>query len=145
MTAGRGDDALLTNAKQAGAGFGMITDAAGLAKIEEGKELDEAQQRNMKVLMAVVNTGLAIPQAGAGPFTAGAVGAWTGMIEDAPKGMRRPKPAVTPTPPLTRPRPSCVISRRRPCSSRSVRRCRARCQDPSLGLAGRSGKGRRPS
>ncbi|AWS47574.1 hypothetical protein [Streptosporangium sp. 'caverna'] len=94
MTAGRGDGALLTNAKQAGAGFGMITDAAGLAKIEEGKELDEAQQRNMKVLMAVVNTGLAIPQMGIGPFTIGAVGAWTGMIEDSAKGDAETKARV---------------------------------------------------
>ncbi|MFC0863349.1 hypothetical protein ACFHYQ_13705 [Sphaerimonospora cavernae] len=77
---------LLANAKQVGASFGMITDAAGLAKIEEGKDLDEAQQRNMKVLTAVVNTGLAIPQAGAWPITAGVVGAWTGLIEDSVKG-----------------------------------------------------------
>lgn len=86
MAAGRGDDALMSSAKQAGAGFGMITDAASLAKIEEGKELDEAQQRNMKVLMAVVNTGFAVPQAGTWPITAGAVGAWTGLVEDGFKG-----------------------------------------------------------
>ncbi|MEU0519792.1 hypothetical protein [Streptosporangium sp. NPDC006007] len=86
MAAERGDDALMSGAKQAGAGFGMITDAAGLAKIEEGEELDEARQRNMKVLMAVVNTGFAVPQAGTWPITAGAVGAWTGLVEDAFKG-----------------------------------------------------------
>ena len=66
MVAGRGDGALLTNAKRIGAGFGMIIDAAGLAKIEEGKERDEAQQRNMKVLTSVINTGLAIPNKGSG-------------------------------------------------------------------------------
>ncbi|SFK68000.1 hypothetical protein SAMN05216275_1322 [Streptosporangium canum] len=86
MAAGRGDGTLLTNGKQVGAGFGMITDAAGLAKIEEGKELDEAQARNMKVLMAVVNTGLAIPQTGAWPIVAGVTGAWTGQVEDMAKG-----------------------------------------------------------
>ncbi|MET8382720.1 hypothetical protein ABZV14_06915 [Streptosporangium canum] len=86
MAAGRGDGTLLTNGKQVGAGFGMITDAAGLAKIEEGKELDEAQARNMKVLMAAVNTGLAIPQTGAWPIVAGVTGAWTGQVEDMAKG-----------------------------------------------------------
>ncbi|MGW4426185.1 hypothetical protein [Streptosporangium sp. NPDC004631] len=86
MAAGQGNRTLMANAKQAGAGFGMITDAAGLAKIEEGKELDEAQQRNMKVLMAVVNTGLAIPQAGSWPIATGVLGAWTGLVEDAVKG-----------------------------------------------------------
>ncbi|SNS95075.1 hypothetical protein SAMN05216276_102039 [Streptosporangium subroseum] len=87
MVDGRGDIALLTNAQNIGAGFGMITDAVGLAKIEEGKELDGAQQRNMKVLTAMVNTALAIPQvAAAWPFTVGAVGAWTSLVEDTAKG-----------------------------------------------------------
>lgn len=86
MAAGRGDGALLTNAKQAGAGFGMIIDAANLAKIEEGRDLDETQKRNVKVLAAVVNTGLAVPQAGAWPITSGVVGAWSGLAEDLVKG-----------------------------------------------------------
>ncbi|MCT9933798.1 hypothetical protein N5079_26645 [Planotetraspora sp. A-T 1434] len=86
MAAGRGDGMLMTNAKGSGAGFGLITDAAGLAKIEEGKTLDEAQQRNVKVLTAVLNTGLAFPQMAAGAITAGVVGAWTGLVEDSVKG-----------------------------------------------------------
>ncbi|MEV4528996.1 hypothetical protein [Streptosporangium sp. NPDC049304] len=86
VAAGRGNDALLANARQLGTGFGLITDAAGLAKIKEGKDLDEAQQRNMKLLMAVINTGLIAPKAGAWPVIADVTGAWTGMIEDAAKG-----------------------------------------------------------
>ncbi|WP_326829139.1 hypothetical protein OIE13_31655 [Streptosporangium sp. NBC_01810] len=86
MAAGHGGETLLNSARRAGAGFGMITDAAGLAKIEEGKDLDEAQQRNMKLLMAVVNTGLIVPQTGAWPVIADVTGAWTGMIEDTAKG-----------------------------------------------------------
>ncbi|GGQ10359.1 hypothetical protein GCM10010140_45930 [Streptosporangium pseudovulgare] len=86
MSKGRGDAVLLANAKRIGAGFGMITDAAGLAKIDQGKELDEAQTRNMKVLTAVVNTGLAIPQKAAWPIGAGVIGAWTGLLEDSLKG-----------------------------------------------------------
>ncbi|MEU0480319.1 hypothetical protein ABZ260_14185 [Streptosporangium sp. NPDC006013] len=86
MAAGRGDRGLMTSAKRFGSGFGMITDAAGLAKIEEGKDLDEAQQRNMKALLAVVNTGLAIPQSGTWPITAGVIGAWTGLAEEIAKG-----------------------------------------------------------
>ncbi|MFF5204563.1 DUF6571 family protein [Streptosporangium sp. NPDC000396] len=86
MAAGRGNDALLTTAKRIGMGFGIITDAAGLAKIEEGKELDETQERNMKMLAAAVNTGLAIPQTGMWPIAAGVIGAWTWTIEDLAKG-----------------------------------------------------------
>ncbi|MEV4242074.1 hypothetical protein AB0J63_01560 [Streptosporangium canum] len=86
MAAGQGDDALMTGVQQLGAGFGMITDAAGLAKIEEGKGLDEAQERNMKLLMAVANTGLAVPRATAWSALADVVGAWTGVIEDTAKG-----------------------------------------------------------
>nr|WP_055504231.1 DUF6571 family protein [Nonomuraea pusilla] len=82
---GKGSEALLANMREAGAGFGLITDATGLAKIQQGKELDEAQERNMKILMAVVNTGLAIPQTAAAAITAGTVGAWTSMIEDSAK------------------------------------------------------------
>ncbi|MEU6409933.1 hypothetical protein [Microbispora sp. NPDC046933] len=85
-TAGHGDHVLMTNAKRIGAGFALITDAAGLAKIEEGAELDKTQQRNVKVLTAMVNTGLAIPQSGTWPVTNGVVGAWTGMIEDSIEG-----------------------------------------------------------
>ncbi|MEV4461683.1 hypothetical protein [Microbispora sp. NPDC049633] len=79
-------DTLLTNAERAGAGFGMITDAAGLAKIEAGKELDEAQERNMKIFMAGVNTALVFPKKGGWPITADLIGAWTGIIEDSAKG-----------------------------------------------------------
>ncbi|WP_271215400.1 hypothetical protein [Streptosporangium carneum] len=77
---------LKTNALRAGAGFGMITDAAGLTKIEQGKKMDEAQARNMKILTGVINTALAVPQTGTWPITAGVVGAWTGMLEDSFKG-----------------------------------------------------------
>ncbi|MFB9675488.1 hypothetical protein [Streptosporangium vulgare] len=86
MAAGRGNERFMTGAKRAGSGFGMITDAAGLAKIEEGKDLDEAQQRNMKMLLAAVNTGLAIPQSGTWPITAGVIGAWSGVAEEIAKG-----------------------------------------------------------
>ncbi|GLW98435.1 DUF6571 family protein [Microtetraspora sp. NBRC 16547] len=86
MSAGRGDNTLMTNAKQIGRSFGMITDAAGLAKIEKGKELDEKQERNMKVLTALVGMGLAVPQKAAGAISAGMVGSWTWLIEDAAKG-----------------------------------------------------------
>lgn len=83
--AGRGERLLKGSAEQAGAGFGVITDAAGLAKIESGKEIDEATKRNMKLLLAAVNTGLAIPQAPGAAITAGVVGAWSGVIEDSVK------------------------------------------------------------
>ncbi|MEU8201512.1 hypothetical protein [Streptosporangium sp. NPDC049046] len=86
MAAGRGDKKFLTNAMVIGTGFGMITDAAGLAKIKEGKDLDEAQQRNMKIFLAAVNTGLAIPQQGAWPVAAGVIGAWSGVVEEIAKG-----------------------------------------------------------
>ncbi|MEU7983335.1 hypothetical protein AB0B56_00535 [Streptosporangium canum] len=86
MAAGRGDGTLRASVKQIGGAFGMITDAAGLAKIEGGKELDEAQERNMKLLTAAVNTGLAIPQTGAWPIVAGVTGAWSSQIEDLAKG-----------------------------------------------------------
>ncbi|MFF0573092.1 hypothetical protein [Streptosporangium saharense] len=83
---GRGDDTLKVNAARVGAGFGMIADVAGLSKIAKGKELDETQERNVKLFMATVNTALAIPQSGAWPVAAGVVGAWTGIIEDSAKG-----------------------------------------------------------
>jgi hypothetical protein len=67
------------------AGFGLITDATGLARIAEGQKLDEAQERKMKEIMAVVNTGLAIPQKAGWPITASVVGAWTSLIEDSAK------------------------------------------------------------
>ncbi|GGL47962.1 hypothetical protein GCM10014719_56530 [Planomonospora parontospora subsp. antibiotica] len=84
--AGQRNDAILSSARQIGAGFGLITDAAELIKIEEGKELDEAQKRNTKVLLAALNTGLAIPQASAWPIVSGVVGSWTGLAEDLVKG-----------------------------------------------------------
>ncbi|WP_344876406.1 DUF6571 family protein [Nonomuraea antimicrobica] len=80
---GTGVKALKANAQEAGAGFGLITDASGLATIQKGKELDEAQERNMKIFMAVVNSGLAIPQAAPWAITAGVVSSWNSMIESA--------------------------------------------------------------
>ncbi|MFC4012643.1 hypothetical protein ACFOY2_35800 [Nonomuraea purpurea] len=83
--AGKGVDTLLANARETAAGFGLITDASGLAKIQQGKDLDEAQEKNMKIFMAVVKTGLAIPQAPAGAITAAVVGEWISMIADSAK------------------------------------------------------------
>ncbi|MEV4390711.1 DUF6571 family protein [Nonomuraea sp. NPDC049607] len=77
---------MTTAATEAAAGFGMLASAAGLGKIEAGRELDEAQKRNLKILLAVVNTGLAFPQMGGWPVTASVAGAWTGIIEDAADG-----------------------------------------------------------
>ncbi|WP_344449089.1 DUF6571 family protein [Acrocarpospora macrocephala] len=77
------------SASAVGEGFGFITSAAGIADIREGQERDEAQQRLLKLLMALVNTGLAIPQTAGWPITAGVTGAWTGLIEDAAKGNAR--------------------------------------------------------
>ncbi|MFI6498936.1 hypothetical protein [Nonomuraea typhae] len=76
---------LKANAREAGAGFGLITDSSGLAVIQKGKELDDAQERNMKIFMAVVNTGLAIPQATPWEIAAGVVGGWSSTIEDLAK------------------------------------------------------------
>ncbi|SDL07926.1 hypothetical protein SAMN05421874_11591 [Nonomuraea maritima] len=78
-------DAFVAAAKQVGSGFGLVTDATGLAGIAKGEELDEAQERKVKAVMAVVNTGLAIPQTAGWPVTAGVVGAWTGLVEDSAK------------------------------------------------------------
>ncbi|MEU6428037.1 hypothetical protein ABZ860_19275 [Microbispora sp. NPDC046973] len=86
MAAGDDGDALFASAKLVGSGFGLITDAAGLAKIEEGKNMDEAQERNMKIFTAVVNTGLAVPQAAGWSIASGVAGAWTGLVEDMAKG-----------------------------------------------------------
>ncbi|RCG24469.1 hypothetical protein DQ384_33010 [Sphaerisporangium album] len=86
VAAGRGDDALVASVKQAAAGFGLIRDAAGLAGIESGKEMDEAKARNMKILAALVDMGLAWPQEVPWARLAGGIGAWTGMIEDMNKG-----------------------------------------------------------
>ncbi|MFF4415866.1 hypothetical protein ACFYY8_25335 [Streptosporangium sp. NPDC001559] len=86
MAGGRGETVFKASAKRIGAGFGIIIDAAGLAKIEEGKKLDEKQERNMKTLAAVVNMGLAFPQSKLGSITAGVIGAWTWRIEDDLKG-----------------------------------------------------------
>jgi hypothetical protein len=91
---GKGTDALIANAKEAGAGFGLITDASGLATIQKGKDLDEAQERNIKITMAAVNTGLAIPQTAAWAITASALGSWTSLIEDAAKTEKNQNRAV---------------------------------------------------
>ncbi|MFC5834144.1 hypothetical protein [Nonomuraea insulae] len=91
LAAKHGTGSLHTAGSEIGAGFGIITDAAGLAGIEKGQELDEDQKRNMKILMAVVNSGLAVPQAGSWPIGAAVVGAWTGMIEDSVKSTSEKK------------------------------------------------------
>ncbi|MET7329486.1 hypothetical protein [Nonomuraea sp. NPDC005650] len=86
LAAKSGTGSIQTAALEVGAGFGLITDAAGLASIEKGHELDETQKRNIKILMAVVNTGLGFGQTGGWPITASTVGAWSGMIEEGVKG-----------------------------------------------------------
>src|SRR5690606_1154188 len=94
MADGQGSKAFSAAAQEIGAGFGFIADAAGLARIKEGQELDEAQQRNLKLLMALANTGLAIPQSAGWPIVAGMAGAWTGVIEDSVKGNTAEKAVV---------------------------------------------------
>ncbi|PZG15896.1 hypothetical protein [Nonomuraea aridisoli] len=91
---GKGNGSLLINAREAAAGFGLIADASGIAKIEEGKALDSAQERNAKIFMAVVNTGLAIPQAVPWAITAGVMGAWTSMIEESAKSEKHANKAI---------------------------------------------------
>ncbi|WP_327105040.1 DUF6571 family protein [Nonomuraea glycinis] len=91
---GRGTDALMAHAKEVGAGFGLITDASGLATIQKGKELDEAQERNIKIIMAAVNTGLAIPQSAAWAITATTLGSWTSLIEETAKSEKNQNRAV---------------------------------------------------
>ncbi|MFI6637049.1 DUF6571 family protein [Nonomuraea fuscirosea] len=76
-------NAMTAAALEAAAGFGMLAHAAGIGKIKEAREMDEAQKRNMKMLMAVISTGLSIPQTASWPITAGVVGSWSGMVEDA--------------------------------------------------------------
>ncbi|MCK2214763.1 hypothetical protein MF672_013305 [Actinomadura sp. ATCC 31491] len=83
-TAATGDaERFMTAVKETGAGFGLITDATGLAAVARGQELDEAQERKMKEFMMVVNSGLAIPQQGAWPIGVGVVGAWNSLLEDS--------------------------------------------------------------
>ncbi|MEV0614835.1 hypothetical protein AB0I81_16015 [Nonomuraea sp. NPDC050404] len=79
-------NAMNAAALEAAAGFGMLAHAAGIGKIEAAREMDEAQKRNMKMLMAVMNTGLSFPQTAVWPITAGVVSSWSGVIEDAAKG-----------------------------------------------------------
>lgn len=81
--AGKGYDALRANLREAAAGFGMITDAGGLAEIHKAKDLDAAQERNMKLLLAAVNTALNIPQATPWAIAAGVLGSWSSVIEDS--------------------------------------------------------------
>lgn len=83
--AGGDEKRLVTAAQEVGAGFGLITDATGLARIAQGERLDEAHESKMKAIMAVVNTGMAIPQQGGWPITAQLVGSWTGVMEDGVK------------------------------------------------------------
>ncbi|MFD1495965.1 DUF6571 family protein [Streptosporangium lutulentum] len=81
------NNAILSGATRIGAGFSLITDAAELVKIEDGKELDEAQKQKTKAYLAALNTGLVfLPPTGAWPIVAGVVGAWTGVAEDVVKG-----------------------------------------------------------
>ncbi|MER7505942.1 DUF6571 family protein [Nonomuraea pusilla] len=94
VTDGKKTLALLENAGEAAAGFGLITDASGLADIQKGKDLDEAQERNMKIFMAAANTALAIPQAQGAARIAGIVGAWTSMIEDSAKTEKNANKAI---------------------------------------------------
>ncbi|MFI0419117.1 hypothetical protein [Spongiactinospora sp. 9N601] len=87
MAGGGSTNELRSGTQKIGAGFGLLTDAAQLAKIEEGKELDEAQERNMKILAGVINSALALPQVPyAWPITAGIVASWSWIPEDAFKG-----------------------------------------------------------
>jgi hypothetical protein len=86
LAAGHGSLSFRMAAREVGSGFGLITDSAGIAQVTKGQELDEAQERNVKIFAALVNTGLAIPQNWHWPIVAGVAGAWTGLIEDAAKG-----------------------------------------------------------
>ncbi|WP_327588576.1 hypothetical protein OHA25_17200 [Nonomuraea sp. NBC_00507] len=88
LAAKQGKNAMNTAVQEAGAGFGMIAHAAGIAKIETGRELDEAQKRNIKIFMAIINTGLSFPQKAAWPITASVVSSWGGVIEDSVKGTK---------------------------------------------------------
>lgn len=90
MLAAKQDSGHLKNAAQeAGAGFGFIMDAGNIAKIDLAGEMDEMQQRHVKALMAVINTGLAFPQRASWPIGATILSSWTGMIEDSFKGTAR--------------------------------------------------------
>ena len=93
MASGQGSADFKAAAQEVGSGFGFIVDAAGVAHIEKGQELDEAQEHKVKILAALVNTGLAIPQHGSWPILAGTTGAWTSLIEDAAKGKAAEKAA----------------------------------------------------
>ncbi|WP_219517958.1 DUF6571 family protein [Nonomuraea ceibae] len=85
VAAGHSIQPLLANIRETGAGFGLIVDASGLAKIQQGVKLDEEQERSVKIFMAAVNTGLGIPQTAAWAITATTLGSWTSLIEDAAK------------------------------------------------------------
>lgn len=95
LATGNGRNAMNTAVTEAGSGFGMLAHAAGIGKIEEGRELDEAQKRNVKIFMAVVNTGLSLPQTGTWPITAGVAGSWGGVIEDSVKGTAEKEAVVS--------------------------------------------------
>ncbi|GII92760.1 hypothetical protein [Sinosporangium siamense] len=76
-------ESLLTNANMAGAGFGLITNAAGVARIEDAKNLDETRKRNIKLIMAAINTGFAVTAtAPAWMVTGQVISAWSGMAEE---------------------------------------------------------------
>lgn len=91
VAAGESSEVFTVAAEEIGTGFGFISDAASVAAIQEGQELDEAQERNVKIISAVVNSGLAIPQNAAWPIVAGWSGAWSGLIEDSLKGDNKEK------------------------------------------------------
>jgi hypothetical protein len=80
---GRGSVAFKAAARELGAGFGFITSAAGVATIAAGKELDERQNNAVKIVIALVNSGLSIPQHAGWPIVAGTTSSWTGVIENA--------------------------------------------------------------
>ncbi|MEU9890225.1 hypothetical protein [Sphaerisporangium sp. NPDC051011] len=88
-------DALGASVKQVAAGFALLRDSAGLAEIEQGKEMDEQKARNMKIFAALADMGLAWPQAVAAARVAGVIGAWTGFVEDMNKGHGEDKARIT--------------------------------------------------
>ena len=67
---GRGSVAFKAAARELGAGFGFITSTAGVATIAAGKELDERQNNAVKIVIALVNSGLSIPQDEGWPIVA---------------------------------------------------------------------------
>ncbi|MEV4078741.1 hypothetical protein AB0J43_00420 [Nonomuraea fuscirosea] len=92
--AGNGREALLANTREAGAGLGLIAYASGIANIKDGQDMDEAQERNMKLFMAAASTILGIPQAAPWAIAANTLGAWSGIIEETAKTEKNRNNAV---------------------------------------------------